>query len=171
MKSISICPSCKAVLEFDRALIRVVKCPKCNYRGNVENFKEKEPATEVPDDSSAGKLYKPGKLELLESDAEWLQEGKTVDLKPGVNTLGRMSSNSTANTQLPVADPFISRNHASVEVVMKTGGVFEHHLSDMENSKNGAFHNGERLEKGDVIKLIPGDIIKLGHTSFKFIPE
>jgi len=170
MKSRSICPSCKAVLEFDRAVISVVKCPKCNYRGNVENFKEQAQGTELRGHSSTGKLYKPGKLELLESDAQWLQKEKTVDLKRDINTLGRMSPNSTATVQLPVADPFISRSHAIINVKMKADGVFEHRLSD-NGSKNGTFHNSEHLEKDEIIILMPDDIIKLGHTSFKFIPE
>jgi len=167
MKSRSVCPNCKAVLEFDRATIgNTVKCPICKYTGNVANFKELEPPTEVH--PSTGKLYQPGKLEWLESDAQWLEKEKTVDLKRGMNTLGRKSPNSDANTQLPTADSFMSRNHANIEVIMKADGVFEHRLSDT-GSKNGTFHNDERLEKGDVIILVPGDRIKLGHTVFKFI--
>jgi len=169
MKSRSSCPSCKAVLEFDRATVgNAVKCPNCKYTGNVTNFKELAMATEVPGISPTAKLYQPGKLELLESDAQWLQKERTVDLKRGVNMLGRMSPNSEANTQLPVADSFMSKNHASIEVILKAEGTFEHCLSDT-GSKNGTFHNGDLIEKGEVIKLMPGDLIKLGHTVFKFI--
>ena len=165
MKSKSVCPSCNVVLEFDRAAISVVKCPKCNYRGNVANFREKEPGTEVIENL---KLYAPGKLELMESDVEWLQEEKIVELKQGINTLGRMSPNSSATIQLPTKDSFMGKNHARIEVKKKTDGVFDHRLSDNE-SKNGTFHNNERLETGDVIKLVPGDVIRMGHTVFKFV--
>ena len=168
MKTRSICPKCKATLEFDRAVISVVKCPKCQYTGNVAEFKELEPPTEVK--LQTGKLYMPGKLELIETDAQWLQKERTVDLKRGINTLGRMSPNSTATIQLPTNDEFMSKNHVTIDVIMKADGVFEHRLSDWK-SKNGTFHNGDRLEKGDVIKLIQGDIIKLGHTFLKLISE
>jgi len=155
-------------LEFDRAVISVVKCPKCGYTGNVADFKELELPTEVK--PQTGKLYMPGKLELVESDAQWLQKERIVDLKRGINTLGRKSPESHATIQIPTTDEFMSRNHATIDVIMKADGVFEHRLSD-NRSKNGTFHNGERLEKGDVIKLTQGDAIKLGHTVFKLVNE
>jgi len=171
MKTKSICPKCKSVLEFDRTAFSVVKCPKCNYTGKVADFKELEPETMPPPGPGAGnKFYKPGMLELIESDAQWLQQERLVILKRGMNTIGRKSPNSTATIQLPATDEYMSKNHASIEVIMKADGAFEHRLSDW-NSKNGTFHKGERLEKGDVIKLMQGDTIKLGHTSFKLVTE
>ena len=175
MKSRSTCPSCKATLEFDRTVFSVVKCPKCKYKGNLADFKEikkqeKSTETEFAGNLSGNKLYRPGKLEWLESDAQWLEKEKIVNLQRGINTLGRMSPNSTSNIQLPTNDPYMSKTHATIDVIMKNDGVFEHRLSDRE-SKNGTFHNGDRLEADDVIKLIPGDIIKVGHTLFRFIAE
>ena len=133
----------------------------------MADFEESIP-TEAPNQSASGKLYKPGKLELVESDARWLQAEKIIELKRGVNTLGRKSPNSASNTQLPTTDEFMSRNHASIEIVMKADGIFEHLLSD-RGSNNGTFHNGDRLAKSDVIKLAVGDAVRLGHTTFKFI--
>ena len=165
MKTKSICPSCNAVLEFDRAVHSVVKCPKCQYNGNVADYEES-----VPTEPGHLQLYKPGKLELIESDSQWMHFEKTVDLKRGVNTLGRMSPNATSNIQLPVNDSFMSRKHANIEVVMKTNGIFDHLLSDL-SSQNGTYYNGVRLEKGDVIRLTPSDVIKIGHTVLRFIAE
>ena len=170
MKTENICPACKATLSFDRALNSVVKCPNCKFTGKVETFKEKEPETEAPGNPSKGKIYKPGKLEFVKSDVEWLSKEKIVDLKRGVNTLGRQSGDSKATIQLPVIDPYMSRVHATIDVVMKADGVFEHRLSSMK-SKNGTFHNGELLADSDVIKLLPGETIRLGHTFFRFIVE
>jgi len=164
MKTKSYCPSCHAVLEFDRAVYSVVTCPKCKYKGNVEEFEE---SVETGDPGSF-QAFKPGKLELVETDAEWLQDEKTVDLIRGKNILGRKSPNSTGNLQLPTTDSYMSRNHASIDVIMKTSGIFEHYLSDL-GSQNGTFHNGDRIEKGDIIRLVTGDMIRIGHTSFKFI--
>jgi len=172
MKTKSICPSCKTILEFDRTKFSVVKCPKCNYSGNVTDFKEKEEVelTEKTEVRDKNNLYKPGKLEFLESDTEWLQKEKTITLSRGINTIGRKSPNSTSSIQLPVADTYMSRNHAAIEVIMKADAVFEHRLSD-NKSVNGTFHNGDRLDEGDIIKLMPGDTIRFGHTVLKFIAE
>ena len=177
MKTQSICPKCKVVLEFDRAVHSVVKCPKCSYEGNVANFKELEPPTEPPGGASKDKLYKPGRLELLKTDARWLQAERIVSLKRGINTLGRRSPNSSGSIQLPTEDSFMSKNHATIEVVMKADGVFEHRLSD-NGSKNGTFHSRnecfsreDRLEKGETTLLLPGDSIRMGHTCFKLIAE
>jgi len=162
MKSKSICPSCNAVLEFDRAIHSVVKCPNCKYSGSVTDFEES-----IPTEAGLIRIKRPGKLALVESDVQWLRDEKTVSLNLGVNTLGRMSSDDTG---LPVNDLFISRNHATVEVIQKSNGEVEHRLSDL-GSRNGTFYNDVRLEKGDVIRLMPGDVIKVGHTRLKFITE
>lgn len=167
MKTRSTCPKCPAVLEFDRALFTTIKCPKCAYTGNVAEFKELE-ATEI--NPGAGKFYKPGKLELIKTDAQWLAKDKIVNLQRGENTLGRKSPNSSAKIQFPTDDRFMSKLHATIDVIMKPDGAFEHRLSD-NGSKNGTFHNSDRLEKDDVIKLMPNDKIKLGHSLFKLIPE
>ena len=169
MKSRSSCPSCKAILEFDRSNFRIVKCPKCSYEGNVEKFTNQEQGTYIPS-KQTGKMFKPGKLELIKSDAKWLQIERTVNLLYGVNTLGRKSLNSTCSAQIPTTDLYMSKEHAIIDVLMKTNGVFEYRLSD-KGSKNGTFHNGERLEKGDVIKLMDGDNIMMGHTFLRFIND
>jgi len=177
MKTLNICPACKAVLSFDRAVLSVVKCPKCSFTGKVVDYKEKiskiiakDPVQETDFNPLTGKLLKPGKLELVETDAQWLQRETSVNLLCGINTLGRKSPNSLATIQLPTTDAFMSRVHATIEVIMKSDGVFEHLLSD-NGSINGTFHNGERLEKGDVIKLLTNDMIKVGHTLLKLIVE
>ena len=95
----------------------------------------------------------------------------TISLKRGINTLGRKSDNSKSNTQLPTTDPFMSKNHASIDVIYKEKtSTFEHILSD-SHSKNGTFHYEQRLEAGDTILLLKDDEIRLGHTVFKIVTE
>ena len=210
MKSRSICPSCNAVLEFDRAALSAVKCPMCAHQGTTADFKEipvksihcptcktalkvaehivnkditcpkckhvimvgeDDAKTELPAGLGAkNKLYMPGKLELLKDDGDWLQEEKTVSLMRGINTLGRKAPNSTCSIQLPTKDTYMSKNHALIEVIMKPDAEFVHRLSD-QGSTNHTFHNGDPLEPGEVINLIPGDTIRLGHTTFRFVAE
>ena len=169
MKSESICPKCKVVLAFDRARFSTVKCPKCNYQGDVADFKESV-STDIPDQFLEAKIFTPGKLQITQSDAQFLKDEKTFPLSCGTNTLGRWSPNSVCSIQIPVTDTFMSKNHAIIDVIAKANGAYEHRLSD-NGSKNGTFHNDDRLEKGDVIKLTSGDVIKLGHTFLKFIAE
>ena len=206
MRSRAICPSCKAILEFDRTVLSTVKCPKCAHQGDVPDFKEipvksihcptcnvalkisenivnkditcpkcKQTVTVGDDDEKTesplepkDRLYKPGKLVLLKDGGNWLNEKKTMALMPGVNTLGRQSYNSTCNVPLPTKDTFMSKKHAMIEVIMRPDAVFAHRLSDM-GSTNRTFHNEAPLERGEVINLMPGDTIRLGHTTLQFI--
>jgi len=168
MKSHHICPSCKAVLEFDRAKLSVVKCPKCAYTGNVAVFKEKAVIPDTEMNPQLSKLGKPGMLEFLESDVPWLATETTVNLQPGINTIGRQSPNSTATIQLPTTDTFMSRVHATIEVIKKAEDDFEHRLYD-NGSKNSTFHNEKSLEKNDVIILARNDTIRLGRTLLRLV--
>jgi pSer/pThr/pTyr-binding forkhead associated (FHA) protein len=91
---------------------------------------------------------------------------ETIELKRGVNTIGRKSSSSQSSIQIQ-GDEYISRNHATIEVVMKKDGNFEHRLSD-NNSKNRTYHNDTPLEAGDISVLMPGDTVGFGlRTVFK----
>jgi len=203
MKSRFKCPSCETILEFDRALVSTVKCPKCGHLVNeaklqdyvnikcphcsqnlmVLNSEAKndflcfnvkckkiiEPTKPfVPEFDN---LYRIGKLELLkDDDGNWLSDDKTVILKRGENTIGKKATSSASSIQLPTSDPYMSRNHAKIEVVMKPDATFVHRFSDM-GSLNGSFHNDQKLEKDDVIVLTHGDTIKLGHTCLRFVQE
>ena len=141
------------------------------YQESISRKIAKEFVPETEHNPQTGNFKKPGKLELIESDAQWLQEERTVSLQQGINTLGRKSPDSAATLLLPTTDTFMSRTHAMIEVKKKADGVFEHRLSDLGSSKNGTCHNGERIETGDVIILMPNDIFKIGHTLFKIIEE
>ena len=152
-------------MTFDRTKHSTVKCPTCNFTGNVADFKElDENKTETPADkkSNQDKMYKPGKLLFLQSDVPWESTDKQITLQRGENILGRIS--------LPIKDKLMSRQHIVIDVVYKPDSVFAHHLKD-NNSKNGTFHNGDRLEQEDVIILLPNDIVQMGHTTFKFVAD
>ena len=167
MKNIR-CPYCKITLQVtEEAANKDITCPKCKH---TIPYLVDENGTEVRTVPNSGKLYRPGKLELLKDDGNWLQSEKTVTLVRGVNTLGRKSPNSTSSIQLPTTDTYMSKNHAKIEVVMKPDAVFVHHLSDA-GSKNGTYHNDDRLEEGELIILTPGDTVRMGHSTFKFIAE
>jgi len=163
MKSKNKCPNCNTILQFDRTRHETVKCPKCKSSAHISEYKEVEDenATEFPTDKIIkGAMYKPGILQFLESDVPWLSEDQLIILQRGENKIGRSS--------LPIKDNFMSREHTIIEVVFKSDATFAHYLRNDKN-KNKTFHNNDPLEEGDIIKLLPNDTIRIGHTTLKFI--
>lgn len=71
-------------------------------------------------------------------------------------TLGRRGDND-----IVIKDPFISKYHFQIAEDEK-----EYYLEDL-NSANGTYLNGEKIQ--DVVKLINGDMIKVGNIEFLFV--
>jgi len=168
------CPKCHVSLSINNNVLQAVKCPKCGYIGDLDTYSERPfkadaVYTEILDNKG---FYKPAKLEMIKDDGTWLLDApKIISLKRGINTLGRKSDYSQSNTQFPTTDPFMSKHHASIDVIYKAKtSTFEHSLSD-NHSKNQTFLNGMPLEIGDNIILKKDDEIRLGHTIFKIIIE
>ena len=74
-----------------------------------------------------------------------------------------LSIGRVADNNITIADPFLSKRHAKLSV--RKGNVY---LED-QNSKNGTFLNGKRLERGIEAPLQDGDKIRLGNIEFLFI--
>jgi len=83
-----------------------------------------------------------------------LPDGSEVALYPGLNTLGRRSTN-----QVVLADAFVSGAHATVEVTGDGTAV----LVDV-GSSNGTFVNGERLAPNTPVPLDDGAEFTAGKT-------
>ena len=79
-----------------------------------------------------------------------------------------MSPNSRSKIQLSTTDLYMSKNHIIIDVIMKSDSTFEHRLSD-NGSVNGTFVNDCRIATDEIAILQSGDIIRIGHTSLKFI--
>jgi len=78
---------------------------------------------------------------------------QTIDVKPGVTlVVGR-----AVNSDVPIYDPTISRQHAQVTV--QNGGVLVKDLG----SSNGTFLNGSRITEA---VAQPNDVIMFGKVSF-----
>jgi pSer/pThr/pTyr-binding forkhead associated (FHA) protein len=151
----------------------VLKCPKCQYEADVASYRmpnisqpDDQLLTEIPVSSAIkGQLLKPGILMLINSECAC--SPKIIRLKRGINTIGRNAASPKASILLDTNDPFISRLHTTIDLIMKSDGTFAHNLSDA-GSANGTWHNGDKLEKGDQIVLKSGDTVQLGHTTFEF---
>ena len=99
-----------------------------------------------------------------------LFDGDEVPVAQTVNDDMSFEEAFAATLPLPTNDMLMSRSHATIEVIAKAEGLFEHRLSDL-GGKNGTFHNNKLLEKNDIIILSPGDIIKFGNTSFTLLAD
>ena len=165
-----ICPSCRVILSVDPQLKGLIACPQCHTRHDVSLFVTYLAPTQPQDDtnktvlpSSLLKTSKLGTLNLIEGHCS----PSKIILRPGTNTIGRKSSTSSCSVPLDTADTYISRNHFSVEVRQRPDGNCEHCLSDA-GSSNGTYHNGDKIENGDIIVLCSGDKIRAGATTFLF---
>ncbi|HZU97768.1 MAG TPA: FHA domain-containing protein [Planctomycetota bacterium] len=76
-----------------------------------------------------------------------------------VTVLGR-----SADCDVVVSDPGVSRRHATIELVM------DQHLLRDEGSSNGTFLNGLRIAPGKAFSLREGDVIELGNERLVYGP-
>jgi uncharacterized protein YbaR (Trm112 family) len=164
------CPACKTVISINPEHKGMLACPHCKQERDLADYPDAAlrqsggAATELPSLELGGTLSRPGVLVREEGDVPAAPAGQTIILKKGVNTLGR---GEQCSLRIAHIDEYMSRLHASIELCEKNG-MFEHILSDA-GSVNGTYHNEERLGKGDAVILKPGDRIRIGHTTYKFI--
>jgi DNA-directed RNA polymerase subunit M/transcription elongation factor TFIIS len=163
-----VCPACKVILSIDPVYKGVLACPRCKYSEDVSNYApvKKGDDTIGPAPDANRQLTRPAILVFAEGDCPV----QPVFLKKGINTIGRRKTGSQSSIQLETTDEFISRIHAQIELAVKADNTFEYLLSDA-GSANGTYHNGERLEKGEVVILSLKDKVRIGHTTFQFMVE
>lgn len=85
------------------------------------------------------------------------QDGRVLQLAPGVNTVGRRGDNT-----IVIPDPYVSGRHAEISV-QDTAVI----LAD-KASTNGTLVNGERLSPDTPRELQDGDTITFARVSFTF---
>lgn len=90
-----------------------------------------------------------------------LPDGPVFRLKMGHNTVGRASASSQSDIQIE-GDQYMSRKHADIEVVKGAKGL-EYRLIEV-NSTNIIMLNDEPIDRGDIIKLVYGDVLTFGKT-------
>lgn len=173
------CPKCGAPHKFRQdQRPRTIKCTKCGFGGRTADYTDIPAVKKGPDDltdtrlpnGDSGKMYRPGKLHLHRDEGGWTGVVREFELVRGQNTLGRQSPASRSSIQFPTADNYMSKNHAAIDVDMKTDSTFEHILKD-NGSVNGTFHNDTRLDPADETILTHGDTVRMGRTTFVFMAK
>ena len=164
------CPKCSALLEVRNAKdegVKAIRCPKCNSMLQVRFGARKAEQTPV----SQGREDDLGVETLLGgeqySQAFLVCQGVKYELHEGQNVVGRSSSKSVADIQLPTGDVYMSRSHANVLVVKTESGRLKCILSNGSN-KNPIYVNDVKLEKSDEVVLSEGDELKMGNTTVTF---
>lgn len=165
------CPSCNIALQVSAAHKGVLTCPRCKKANEIAAYLDQPKAAEDKDKTvlSNRDSFKPAATGILKVISGGCNPSY-ITLQPGLNTLGRKTSTSKegVNILLETCDAYISKKHAHIRVVLRSGQQAEYQLSDA-GSTNGTRHNGEKLGKGEVIILRPGDKIQIGRTEFSFL--
>lgn len=175
---IVVCGNCKAKLKLDLPPeaegkpIRF-KCAKCGQmnqvslstaEASVKPVEPKQPAepAPAPKPMQEPKPVVPGWLVVHDENAPV----QTFELKPGKNTVGRISQQKPSDIMIETNDTFMSRCHFTLEVIPAPKGRFDFILSD-NKSANGTFLNADknkRLSETDQWYIKDGDTIQAGRT-------
>lgn len=153
-----ICPHCCAKLRVSASYPadKPIECPNCQK----SFYQERDTVIIDDNDKKLGSL-------VLIPNKFWYGGSQVVNIKPGVNTLGRKASTCKASIALPTSDEQMSRLHAKIVMTVRDDSVITYEISDA-GSKNGTYLKGDRIEPGDVFYLENGDTIQLGNTEFTF---
>jgi len=156
-----------------------LRCRHCNESPKVAitlellNGKPKVTIDSQPTDPTIGMQinvsnFKLATVHVLEGEHTRHQ---VLHLTEGDNIIGRKSDDDTAiknKLRIETDDTKMSRTHCQITVQKRQDGTYRYILSDTE-SLNGTYYQTEdqerKIEKGEKIKVQPGDTIGLGYRS------
>ena len=178
-----VCPRCGAVLSVRNQPgieTKNVTCPVCKYKGLFTTFKRQtaagndNPPTDYTGKQSASKEETDVNIGLNFTLGRIIVPDKELafQLKPGKNVIGRKSSSSTADFQIPCINNRMSREHLVIEIRKVPGKGFVHYVSLYKEKVNPTFLGSVKLEYSDTLVLNHGDVIKLPDVDLLFeIPD
>jgi len=174
------CPKCQKSIQIPEDKLpkdkekAMVKCPSCQQvlvfnvpRSVHSQSPAQNQVVQREDRTMISEVYEKD----MPLDAKLVDEVTKMvyKLREGKFIIGRKADINIEN------DLFISRKNCLIEV-RKNGHIYDFILTDDgslsetgEPSKNGTFHNGNRLTKYDKIYLSNGDKIRIGHTDLIFM--
>lgn len=99
--------------------------------------------------------------------------GRSYQLKPGRNVIGRKAQQSSADIMLDTSGNMsMSREHMVIDVRNIPSKGFVHYVSLYKEKVNKTYIGNEELQFGDCIILNDGDLIRLPGLDLKFrIPD
>lgn len=157
------CPICKHKYPFTQ--FRRVTSDTGNDDSPTnypDGFERTRYGNEEPTELCVQQDYTLGRVRIVGS-------GKSYQLRPGRNVIGRKGVKSNADFQIDTAEQrAMSREHILIEVKKVSGKGFVHYISLFKEKVNKTYIGNEQLFYGDCIVLKNGDIIKLPDASLKF---
>jgi uncharacterized protein YbaR (Trm112 family) len=178
------CPKCQCLLDVRNSkdeAVKIITCPQCHTQLQVI-FKKQSPTPSggktiyvsgggekggtidggnPPEDGVT--ILPPSSPSSQSKRPHLVFQNQSYALAPGVNTVGRKASTSTATVQIATSDRYMSRSHVRINVVNLPDGSIKATLSNDRN-KNITSVKGQPLQDGDEIILSNGDDIKMGDT-------
>lgn len=171
------CPHCNSILNVknpDNLVGKRLQCPACQIVNAFADYKPvRMAATEQEEDTNT--LKEETRLDPKEHGGKGLLvvAGVEYPLHKGISVIGRKSASSKATIQIDVAalpheiGTTMSRAHAQIGVTQSQQGYL-HTLQPMPEAKNETWVNGVSIQKGDVIRLNDGDMIRMGRVEVQF---
>lgn len=182
------CSNCGIILEVKNSkneAIKLITCPQCKAPLRVR-FQTQQPLdvetilpqshpAQSPKAQNDGDTLLEGRQDgektilgqgrmMAAATASLVLAGQQFVLKQGVNTVGRKAQTSQATIQLPVSDPYMSRQHIQVVITVLPNGKLKAVISNDRN-KNITSINGQELPHDEAIVLSSGDRIVMGKTT------
>lgn len=170
------CPKCGVVLDVRNSQnekIKQITCPSCKSTLRVKFSIQEEPLDANTFYAYSSKASNSCETQLVMNNskkdlsASLLYNNMEYKLEEGLNIIGRKGSTSNATVQIDTVDRFMSRMHCSIMISTSPDGTKKVILSNYQN-KNQTRVDNQRVEEGDAIRLIDGNIITMGHTELLF---
>ncbi|MBD5317202.1 MAG: FHA domain-containing protein [Bacteroides sp.] len=155
------CPICKNTFPFTQFKRVDDTCANVGVEPSRPMGGDEETHTEFPTmNFTLGRLVIPS-------------SGKTFQLKPGRNVIGRMATQSSADFQIDTGTSrTMSREHIVVEIRNVPGKGFVHYLTLFKEKVNPTMIGNQQIVYGDCIILNNGDKITLPGAILEFeIPD
>lgn len=186
------CPFCGAVLSVKNIPdieSKSVACPICKHKFPFTQFKRvnqpninddpdteypgKEEPTSYPHGNRSSEDTELGLMNFTLGVLKIVGTGKTFQLKPGRNIIGRKGQKSQADFQIDTAEKrMMSREHLVIDVKKVPAKGFVHQVSLYKEKVNKTLIGNEQLVYGDCIILNHGDLIRLPDATVRFeIPD
>lgn len=161
------CPQCGSVLLVNPVPgieTKTVTCPICKTKNTFTAYR-KIIDQEDPTLINSGTNYTIGTLQDPAT-------GRTYQLRPGRNVIGRQAPTSKADIQLPCQTKRMSREHIVIDVKKIPGTGYRHCAALYKEHVNQTAVNRATLEYGDSIVLNTHDTIHLPDYDLTFhIPD
>ena len=168
------CPNDKSILPiYDQPGIEkaFITCPICGKRMPFKSFQIVDDTVSDIDDIPEGET------EVVLSSDQYHRLGTLKDmstddiykLKRGKNIIGRKSTDSSADIQLPCGESKrMSREHLVIQVDGNSVEGYVFYASLYKAKENATYIGDAKIEYGDSIILNDGDIIKLPDKTIVF---